>query len=320
VTEEPGEPAPTYHEPSNTALTAAAARAAHLIVDEAPFIFSDTHAAPLLGDRAPELLDFHRLHGSHPILSAARAQVICRSRYAEDRLATAAASGVRQYLVLGAGLDTFAYRSPLAATVRVIEVDHPATQEWKRSALEAAGMSVPPGVIFVPADLAATSAEGDAAGPASPAPDALGANSSGLGYLGPRLRAAGFDFGKPAVISWLGVLMYLERDAISQTLAVLADCASGTELVADYMLPRELRDEAGDQYVELVGPAAAERGEPWLSFFAPTEIGALLAQHGFGATTHVAQRDAVPDRLWQRADSLRPIDLSMIAWSRIGGA
>jgi O-methyltransferase involved in polyketide biosynthesis len=122
------------------------------------------------------------------------------------------------------------------------------------------------------------------------------------------------------VISWLGVLMYLERDAISQTLAVLADCASGTELVADYMLPRELRDEAGDQYVELVGPAAAERGEPWLSFFAPTEIGALLAQHGFGATTHVAQRDAVPDQLWQRADSLRPIDLSMIAWSRIGGA
>jgi len=136
--------------------------------------------------------------------------------------------------------------------------------------------------------------------------------------LSDALRAAGFDFGKPAVISWLGVLMYLDRRAIGRTLAALAECAPGTELIADYMLAEEFRDDAGDQYVELVAAAAAERGEPWLSLFAPAEIGALLAQHGFGDVTHVRQRDAVPSELWRRADSLRPIELSMITWSRIG--
>jgi methyltransferase (TIGR00027 family) len=289
-------------------LTAAAARAAHLIVDGPPFIFADTCAAAVLGDRAEELIGYHRKHGSHPILSAARAQVACRSRYAEDRLAAAVATGVRQYVLLGAGLDTFGYRSPLAAAVRVFEVDHPDTQAWKRSALTAAGMRVPPSVVFVAADLAAVSSGNDARDPDARGPDALAS----------KLRIAGFDFGEPAVISWLGVLMYLDRDAIGRTLAMLGDCAPGTELIADYMLPQELRDDAGDQYVELVGPAAAERGEPWLSFFAPAEMSKLLAQHGFGATEHVLQRDAVPGDLWRRSDALRPIDLSMIAWARLG--
>jgi len=282
---------------------AAAARAAHLIVDKPPFIFADTCAAAVLGDRAEELIGYHRQHGSHPILSAARAQVVCRSRYAEDRLAAAAATGVRQYVLLGAGLDSFGYRSPLAAAVRVFEVDHPETQAWKQSALAAAGMRVPPSVVFVAADLAAVSPASGERGP-----DALGS----------KLRIAGFDFGEPAVISWLGVLMYLDRDAIARTLAVIAGCAPGTELIADYMLPRELRDDAGDQYVELVGPTAAERGEPWLSFFAPVEMSKLLAQHGFGGSEHARQRDAVPADLWRRADALRPIDLSMIAWARLG--
>src|SRR5258708_1688394 len=119
-------------------MTAAAARAAHLIVDDAPIIFSDRCAAAILGERSDELIDYHRQHGTHPILAAARGQVICRSRYAEDRLAAAVAEGVRQYVLLGAGLDTFAYRSPLAAKVRVFEIDHPRTQEWKRSALATA--------------------------------------------------------------------------------------------------------------------------------------------------------------------------------------
>jgi methyltransferase (TIGR00027 family) len=296
----PGNRGPSNRGPSNTALTAAAARAAHLIVDEAPFIFSDRCAAAVLGEHADELIGYHRKHGTHPILSAARGQVICRSRYAEDRLAAAVASGVRQYVVLGAGLDTFAYRSPLAASVRVFEVDHPGTQGWKRAALAAADLGVPPGVVFVPADLAAS----------SPGPDSLAA----------ALRAAGFDFSEPAVISWLGVLMYLDRAAIGQTIAVLSGCAAGTELIADYMLPATLRDEAGDLYVEMVGPAAAERGEPWLSFFTPAELTALLAEHGFGASAHVRQCDAVPAKLWRRTDALRPIELSMIAWARLGGA
>ena len=137
-------------------MMAAAARAAHLIVDKPPVIFADTCAGAVLGEHAEELVGYHRKHGNHLILAAARGQVICRSRFAEDRLAAAAANGVRQYLILGAGLDTFGYRSPLAPAVRVFEVDHPATQGWKQSALAAAGLDVPPGVVFVPADLAAS--------------------------------------------------------------------------------------------------------------------------------------------------------------------
>src|SRR6201994_3932513 len=112
-------------QPSNTALTAAAARAAHLIVDDEPRIFADPLAARLLGDQADELIRYHTLHGTHPVLSGARVQVACRSRYTEDALARAVGTGVLQYVIVGAGLDSFAYRSALAGRVRVFEVDHP---------------------------------------------------------------------------------------------------------------------------------------------------------------------------------------------------
>ena len=146
-----------FTEPSQTAFTAAAARAAHLLVDTPPFIFADTMASALLGDRADEFIGYHRRHAGHPILSAARAQVVCRSRYAEDRLARAAALGIQQYVIVGAGLDLFGYRPGLARQLRVFEVDHPATQQWKRQALAAAGIPVPGTVTFVPADLAISS-------------------------------------------------------------------------------------------------------------------------------------------------------------------
>ena len=284
-------------------MTAAAARAAHLIVDDPPVIFADTCARALLGERGEELIGYHRQHRTHPILAAARGQVICRNRYAEDRLAAAVSSGVRQYVILGAGLDTFGYRSGMAAAIRTFEVDQPATQTWKRSALATAEVPVPRGVVFVPVDLAAVWPTGDASSP---------------GGLGSVLSAAGFDFGQPAVISWLGVVMYLDLDAIRRTLTVLANCAPGTELIADYMVTSELRDEAGNQYVEQVGAVAAERGEPWLSFFTPADMSALLAQHGFGSATHVTQRDAIPAALWRRTDALRPTELSRIASARLG--
>ncbi len=282
------------NEPSFTAMTAATARAAHLIVDQSPVIFADTCAAALLGDRADELIGYHRQHAAHPILASARGQVICRSRHAEDRLAAAVAAGVRQYVVLGAGLDTFAYRSPLAGQVQVFEVDHPGTQDWKRSAIEAAQLGVPRDVVYVPADLAADS-------------------------LASALHAAGFNRNEPAIIAWLGVTMYLDRAAIGETLTALADCAPGTELVADYMLPQALRDETGNVYTEMIMAAAAERGEPWLSFFTPDEMTSLLAEHGFRQATQIRQRESVPPELWQRADALRPIELSMIARARLGG-
>jgi methyltransferase (TIGR00027 family) len=129
--------------PSHTALTAAAARAAHLIVDNGPTIFTDSLASPLLGEQADELIGYHRAHGTHLVLSAARAQVTCRSRYTEDRLADGAERGITQYVILGTGLDSFGYRSRLARRMRVFEVDHPATQQWKRSRLAAARIPDP---------------------------------------------------------------------------------------------------------------------------------------------------------------------------------
>lgn len=271
-------------QPSNTALTAAAARAAHLIVDDPPVIFADTLAADVLGSLAAQLTGYHRKQSAHPILAAARGQVLCRSRFAEDRVARAAA---RQYVVLGAGLDTFAYRSAPSRGLRVFEVDHPATQSWKRAALAAAKITPPAFLTYVPADLATDSLAG-------------------------ALRAGGLDFTEPAIVSWLGVTMYLGEDAIRETLAALSGLAAGSELIADHMLPAGLRDEAGDFYVEQVMPFAAHNGEPWRTFLAPEQMAALLSQHGFSVTGHVQQADSIPAPLWARTDSLRPIALSMI--------
>jgi methyltransferase (TIGR00027 family) len=278
--------------PSGTALMAAAARAAHLVVDNDPRIFSDTLAAALLGDRAQELIAYHLGHAGHPILSAARAQVTCRSRYAEDCLAGAVAAGVRQYVLLGAGLDSFACRSELASQVRVFEVDHPDTQHWKRSALEAAGLGPPSWLRFIPADLAA-------------------------GSLADALAEGGFEFSAPAVISCLGVIMYLPLAGIGGVLDFAAGCAPGTQLIADYMLPAALRDAAGNQYVELVAPSAAEGGEPWQAFLSPADVAGLLAKSGIAMAEHVHQRELLPASLWQRTDTLRPIELSMLVRAKV---
>jgi methyltransferase (TIGR00027 family) len=268
-------------------MTAAAARAAHLIVDDDPPIFADTLAVAMLGERADEYIGFHRAHGSHPVLSGARAQVTCRSRYTEDGLARAVANGISQYVILGAGLDSFTCRSPLASQVRVFEVDHPATQEWKRQVQTAAD-----GLTFVPVDFAAD-------------------------FLGERLVQARFDFTAPALVSWLGVTMYLDADAIERILAVIGGCAPGSELIVDYMLPAGLRDAAGDMYAELVGQASAERGEPWLSCLSPGEMAALLRRHRLGAIRDISQRDMIPAVAWQRSDSLHPVELSRIAHASV---
>jgi methyltransferase (TIGR00027 family) len=167
--------------PSQTALTAAAARAAHLVVDSEPHIFADPLAATLLGDWAEELLAYHRLQGDHPILAGARAQVVCRSRVTEDLLAT---GRFTRYVLLGAGLDSFAYRS---TGVEVVEVDRVATQKWKKQALENAGISVPENVAYA-------------------------SSVAGLGEV------------TPTLVSWLGVTMYLSAEELETTLAALPPC------------------------------------------------------------------------------------------------
>ncbi len=271
---------------------AAAARAAHLIVDDSPPIFADTLAYALLGDRAEELVNYHRAHGTHPVLSGARAAAVVRSRYTEDRLAAAARRGIGQYVILGAGLDSYAYRPGRAPQVRVFEVDHPDTQKWKRQVLGEEGLAIPDTVTFVPFDF-------EAGSPLD------------------RLVHHGFDPARPAFVSWLGVTMYLSREAIGHTLAVIGGLAPGTELVADSMLPEELRDEAGQVYVQAVMPVSAEGGEPWLTFLGPEDMSSLLAEHGLEVVEHARQREAVDAPLWTRTDALRPSALSLLTHARV---
>ena len=274
-------------------MTAAAARAAHLLVDSEPRIFADSLAALLLGDEAETFLRYHREHGDHPLLAGTRAQATCRSRFTEDQLALAAARGTAQYVILGAGLDSFACRSELAGRLRVFEVDHPATQQRKRALLAAAGLAEPPTLTWVPVDF-----ETD--------------------ELIAALTAAGLDPAAPAFVSWLGVTMYLTAEAIGATLASLSRLAPGSELVADYMLTADLRDADGVAYADLIMPDSERRGEPWLSFFTPEQMTGLLTRHGFTGVRDVRQRDAVSAALWDRADLLRPIELSRLCHATVG--
>ena len=274
-------------------MTAAAARAAHLLVDSEPRIFADSLAALLLGDKAETYLRYHREHGDHPLLAGTRAQATCRSRFTEDQLALAAARGTAQYVILGAGLDSFACRSELAGRLRVFEVDHPATQQRKRALLAAAGLAEPPTLTWVPVDF-----ETD--------------------ELIAALTAAGLDPAAPAFVSWLGVTMYLTAEAIGATLASLSRLAPGSELVTDYMLTADLRDADGVAYADLVMPDSERRGEPWLSFFTPEQMTGLLTRHGFTGVRDVRQRDAVSAALWERTDLLRPIELSRLCHATVG--
>ncbi|WP_202969055.1 class I SAM-dependent methyltransferase [Nocardia seriolae] len=275
--------------PSRTAMMAAAGRAAHLLVDSEPHLFRDTVAEALLGERAAELIAYHRESGDHPVLSGTRAQVTARSHHTESLLA----AGFEQYVILGAGLDTFAYRSPLAQRVTVYEVDHPATQKWKRELLATAGIGTAT-VEFVGVDFECDN-------------------------LATELAAHGFDPRRPALVSWLGVTMYLTESAISATLDTLSGFAPYTELVLEYALLPDLRDESGRVYAEFALPATAGQGEPFLSFFSPETVTALLTAHVFTVAEHISQREAVDAALWQRDDALHPADFCRLVRAHNSG-
>ncbi|GAA4296445.1 SAM-dependent methyltransferase [Actinomadura luteofluorescens] len=274
-------------EPSPTALSSAAARAADLVADGAPAVFEDAVAPRLVGALAAEMIGYHRTHGDHIILAGTRAITTVRSRYTERRIGPHG-----QYVVLGAGLDTYGYRADPG--VRVFEVDRPATQEWKKGLLEAAGIPVPENVVFVPVDF-------ETEDPVE------------------RLASAGLDLGRTALVGWLGVSYYLTRAAVARTLEAIAQLAPGSELVLDYALPDGLRDAEGDAYAEIAARVVRERGEPQRSLFAPAEIDALLAVHGFEVAENVTVRDAVPARLWRRDDALRPFDFFRLVRATVTG-
>jgi methyltransferase (TIGR00027 family) len=269
-------------------LATAAARAAHLIVDREPWIFEDGLAIVLLGDSGADLLVAHRDSGQAGALASMRVAMTTRSRYAEERLAEAAARGISQYVLLGAGLDSFAYRSPLARELEVFEVDHPATQAWKRDRVAGAAIAGASRHRFVAVDFTVDS-------------------------LSDRLIGMGFDPSHQAFVSWLGVTQYLTDESIRSTLEVIGGLCSGTELVMEYLVPAGMRDERGHALADFFMPRAAALGEPWLTFLTPTDIAGMLAACGMVGLDDVGRRGQVDPVLWKRTDELRPHELGRIA-------
>jgi methyltransferase (TIGR00027 family) len=241
------------NEPSRTALMIARQRAAHQLLDHGA-ILHDPFAMKILCEDEKEVLQFAN---GHPLGSIGRLVTAARSRIAEDALARAVERGIRQIVILGAGLDTFALRNPHSAReIRIYEVDHPATQAWKRQRLAETQIALPPWLIFVPVDF-----ERD--------------------DVGEKLAGTSFQQNSPAFFTWLGVVPYLTQDAISRTLDYMSSIQN-SEVVFDYMEPEafsgELRQLGTERTEQL-----KKMEERSLSRLNPAAMAAILRSHGFCA-------------------------------------
>jgi len=240
---------------SKTALRVAMRRAAHQVLDQ-PRVLDDPIAVPLLGPR----FSVDRSSESSRLARGFRAFMAARSRYAEDRLAESVAQGpeaqgVAQYVILGAGLDTFAYRNPFPQ-LRVFEVDFPATQGWKRTLLAEARIAEPANLTFVPLDFEhKTLAEG--------------------------LAQAGFDAAKPAFFAWLGVVPYLTLEAFRSTLETIARLPAGTAVSFDYGLTPQSFGPLQRLAFNTLAQRVAKAGEPFQLFFTPEKLDAEFVRAGF---------------------------------------
>jgi methyltransferase (TIGR00027 family) len=265
--------------PSATAERVAIARAMHQLRD-APTVFDDPLAVRLVGIEAVRALEARIRPEVAAYFGALRAFLAARSRIAEDELAAACARGVRRYVVLGAGLDTFAYRNPFA-DVHVIEVDHPATQRWKRERLAAAGIAVPSSLGFVPIDFTTDD-------------------------LATTLRAAGVGRGDSTFFSWLGVTPYLERDAIQTTLETVA-ATSGAEggVVFDYLTPLAALSQTRRAALSQLLTRLESLGEPFRTYLEPADATGLLERLGFMRVTDWSPDDINVRFFAGRLDGLR---------------
>jgi methyltransferase (TIGR00027 family) len=239
-------------EPSRTALMIARQRAAHQVLDHGS-ILNDPFAMKILREDEKDVVQFAN---QHPLASIGRLFTAARSRIAEDALSRAVERGVRQIVILGAGLDTFALRNPhCAPEIRIYEMDHPATQAGKLERLAQAQITLPPRLIFVPVDF-----ERD--------------------DIGERLAAAGSQRNSPAFFSWLGVVPYLTEDAIGRTLDYISSTQS-SEVVFDYMEPPEAFSEELRQLEKARAEQLERIGERSATRFEPAGIAAILRSHGF---------------------------------------
>jgi methyltransferase (TIGR00027 family) len=269
------------HKASDTAALTAMLRAAHQLVDGEPKIVDDPIAVGFLDDAIRERIAARPAALFSPSLMIPRAAVLLRSRYAEDLLTRAVTKGVRQFVILGAGLDTFALRQPeFAHCLKIYEVDHPATQAWKRERLAAARVVVPDNLRWTPIDFEQQT-------------------------LAAGLRNAGFDATAPAFFSWLGVTQYLTLPAIDATLKVVAALPSPSTIVLSFMLPDIDLPPEEAAAAGAVADDAASRGEPWLTRIAPQDLAARLNQLGFPEVIHLSPAEASARYFAGRRDGLR---------------
>ncbi len=262
---------------SRTAQRVAIRRAAHQLLDD-PKVLDDPLALRIIGAEAAEALQSSPREG-HGFSRAFRAFMAARSRYAEDQIAQAVANGVQQCVVLGAGLDTFACRNPHPG-LRVFEVDHPATQAWKRSQLLATEIAIPPTLTFVPLDF-----EGQ--------------------MLADELGRAGFRGGEPAFFSWLGVTPYLTRAAFTATLSFIARMPAGSGVVFDFAIDRKLLNPGQRIAADALARRVAEAGEPFQIFFDPGELQEELKGLGFRRTEFLERQQLNARYFHDRTDGLR---------------
>ena len=261
--------------PSRTALRVALRRAAHQLHDR-PLVFEDPIAVPILGTEYLEELsrtpDPAPGQKQRPFSIAMRAYLVARSRYAEDNLALAVANGVTQYVLLGAGLDTFAHRNPYPH-LRVFEVDHPATQEWKRNLLAQSALSHPPSLTYAPVDF-----EHPDSTPGNSERENSGRKALPDGPLSRGLLAAGFDPTQKTFFAWLGVVPYLTLEAFRSTIRFIAAQPCGSGLVFDYGQPRRVLPFLEQLAHDSLAARVAQAGEPFQLFFTPPEVACELEE------------------------------------------
>jgi methyltransferase (TIGR00027 family) len=266
---------------STTALRVAQLRAVHQLLDGEPKILHDPVSVRLFGNEVRERLKIEAPKVNEPWVSGLRSHVLLRSRYAEDRLAEAYQRRVRQYVLLGAGYDTFAYRQPAwAHDLRIFEVDHPASQREKQHRLQATGIGIPSNLEFVAIDFEHAS-------------------------LRDGLAASGLDFNQPAFFSCLGVLVYLTAEAADAVFRCVASFPESSEIVFTYSAPASSLTPEEAARRARIGEVTDSMGEPWRTFFEPEALVQKLRELGFPEVTFLKTAEAEAKYFQGRTDGLR---------------
>ncbi|CAJ0790700.1 hypothetical protein LMG19083_02042 [Ralstonia psammae] len=271
---------PQHASPDSTAARVALWRALHVHSDAPPHVLEDEVGLRLL---APEPGWQQRGDMDPQFTRPFRASIVARARFIEDLVIEQAGRGLSQYVILGAGLDSFAQRRPdVASHMTVFEVDQPSPQAWKRQRLAALGFGIPPWLRFVPVDFEARESWQAA------------------------LVAAGFDVSRPAIVVSTGVSMYLSKEANAATLRQVASLAPGSMLAMTFLLPLEMADPDVRPGLEMAEKGARASGTPFISFFKPPEILALARENGFRDAQHISADTLTQRYFANRTDGLRP--------------